>query len=163
MSVKVEYNLRAQAVETLALNIDSPNPNVTHEISGDSGTLDANSTVPATKAWKDDRQLSSGTDTFDLTALSRGNLNDEDFTGLKVQIIKIKAKSTNTAVTTFKAGTTNGYNLFGNADGEITLDAGAVALFQMNDKLADVGASAKNIDISSTDVDAQYEILLVAG
>jgi len=119
--------------------------------------------VPATKAWSDQRSLSSGTDSLDLTALVHTNLNNVDFTGLKVQLLKLKAAAANTAAIVFADASSNGYSLFGDASGQITLPAKAQALFYFGDTLADVSSTVKALTITSTDLDATYDILIVAG
>ena len=164
MAVTAIYELKLDVGETMALGLDNVSDlQHKHQISGGSGKLDANSTVPATKAWSDNRQLAAGSDSIDLNALPFGNLPNVDLTGVKVQLVKIKADAANTAAIKFKVGAANGYNIFGSATGEKSLPKGAQSIEFWNDQLPDVGAAAKNIDITSSDADAKYDIELVAG
>lgn len=167
------YDLFLEVQETPALGVPTvADPDVTHRITLASVTSSAQakptlstSTTPAvSKVWGDTLVLSSGSVTFDLTALDQGNLPNLDFTGLKVQFVKIASPATNTADLNFDVGVTNGYRLFGDtAAGEIVLGIGGVCLFYNPEALPDVGATAKTIDVTSTDDDATFEILLVAG
>lgn len=164
MSVSAKYNLKLHVDEVLALGLDNvANPTAVHETTDESGTLNAGSTPPATKAWSDERQLAGGTDTFDLTALANGNLANVDFTGLKVQLVKIVADPTNTDDIVVADGASNGYHLFGDASGQITLGPGGAALLFFQDSLPDVSGTAKNVTVTSADADAIYDIILVAG
>ncbi len=164
MAVSAKYNLLLEVNETLTLSEDqSTDPTLLHTIAGGSGTLNATSTVPATKPWSDDVQLSGGAVTLDLTALARPVLANVDFTGLKVQLFKAKADATNTSAVKIDVGATNGYNIFGAATSEVDLFPGDQCLFQFTDQLPDVGSGAKDIDLSSSDVDAKIIFELVAG
>lgn len=163
-SVSARYDLKLIAAETVDLALDqAANPTTDHKIDGVSGTLDANSTVPATKTWSDDVTLTAGAKTHDLGALDRTSLGEVNFTGLKVQLLKILAADTNTETVTFADGAANPYFLFGDVNGQITLDAGMACLFYYNDKLPNVSVTASEVDVSSSDADAKYKIIMVAG
>lgn len=164
MAVSAEYSLQLTVQESVALSIDTvTDPTLTKLITGTSGTLDSTTSAPVTKSWIDTRQLTAGTDAIDLTALGNGALANITFSGLKVQLVKISCASANTSPVIFAPGASNGYSLFGDADGQVALAGGAVALFFFNEKLGDVGSGAKAIDITSSDTDAIYTIQLVAG
>lgn len=165
MSVEASYNLYLRVVETLALAQDlAVNPSQTLTLGDVKGTLTSSTTVPATKAWSDTRGLGDGADSIDLTALARGSdLSNVDFTGLKVQLVIIAAAAANTAGIVFKDGAANPYLLFGDASGQVTLLPGTSCLLHWPDKLADVAAGAKEVDMTSTDLDAIYSMILVAG
>ncbi len=62
-----------------------------------------------------------------------------------------------------KVGAANPYNLFGDANGEITLAPDARAVLYFAAGLPDVAGGAKEIDVSSSDVDAKYDIIMAAG
>ncbi len=164
-TISAAYNLSLKVTDTPDFSLDlGSGGTLTHQITGGAGTLTASSAVPATKAWSDQVQLSSGTLTLDLTALSRGSvLSAVDFSGLKVQIIKLKAPTTNTADITVDVGAANGYELFLGASSQLDLGPGDSVLFKRTDNLADVAAGDKDIDLSSSDVDALLDIILVAG
>jgi len=164
MAVSAKYHLELTATETLALSLDNAaNPDIVHKIDSSFGTIDADSTVPATKVFSDQITLSSGTSTLDLTGLSIATLDNVDMTGLKVQLFKVKAASTNSAVLTVADGATNGYSIFGDTSGQVSLDAGTEILVYVPDKLADVSSTVKTIDFTSSDVDAIYDVIIVAG
>ena len=166
-TVTARFNMWLQVFETGALGEDlvTERPDE-HRITNAlmQGVLAAGTTVPATKVWSDRRTLSGGNDTLDLTALVRANLTTHDFTGLKLQAFAIFAAVANTAAIIITPNTaTNGYNLFGNTAGRVDLLGGQAVMQSGNDKLADVSSSVKEILVGSTDLDAIYEIVLVAG
>lgn len=164
MSVSLKYNFRVDLDETPDLALDLvTNPTIEHRIAAASGTLDATSTVPLTKGWSDQRQLSTGTDTIDLAALVRANMPNVDMSGLKIQMVKIVAATANTAGIVFADGSSNGYNIFGDGSGQVTVLAGMQLVWFGNDKLDDVGGSDKVIDVTSSDADAIYEIIIAGG
>lgn len=164
MSVRCKYNLYLLAEETISLSEDLiANPTVTHQIASSHGTYSASSTVPVSQAWSDTRTLTAGADALDLTALVQAARTNINFNTLKVQAVKIKASANNSAVVVFAPSGTNGYNLFGNADGTIALPPGAEALMLFKEGLADVSATVKAVAITSADTDASYSIVLVAG
>ena len=129
-------------------------------------TLDSGSTPPITQVWSDEFTLSAGAATLDLTALARDAQANLDLTGLKIQAYFFATPSTNTDTVTIVDGATNGYNIFGDASGQITIGASGqkgFAMFYAPETLQDVGASDKTIDLSSSDTDATVKVLLVAG
>lgn len=163
--VKVEYDFKLKVTETLDVAIDGvTNLDHTLQIAGSSGSLSPTTTVPCTKAWKDQGALTAGAATIDLTNLARDNLPAVDMSGLKIQLVHIINASTNTATLTVTDGATNGYLLFGDASGQVTIPVGGQILWFGNEALADVtNASNDTIDLSSSDTDATYDILIVAG
>jgi len=164
MSVTADYSFFVKAVETVALGIDGvTNPDVEFSISGLQGRLTGSTTVPVTKSWKDQIQLSAGAATLDLTALANGNLPNVTFSGLKVQLVALFAAVLNTAAVVVDVGSSNGYYLFGDANGQVTIPAGGCAAFYCAEGLPDVGSGAKALAFSSSDVDSIIDVLLVAG
>lgn len=123
--------------------------------------LNATSTPAVTKGWQDQVALSGGAVTIDLTALALTGLTSVDFTGLKVQAVKIKVSASATGAMTFVPGATTGYNIFG-ASGSLVLPPGGVAVIYAPEGWADVGAGAKNIDVSGTGTET-FWIEMVAG
>lgn len=163
MGITAHYSFTLTVKEDVGLSMDQvTDPTAVHKISDGAGTLRSTSQVPGTKAWSDLRTLSAGADSLDLTSLPRGSLPAATFDGLKVQLIKIKAAAANTAAIVFAAAGANGYSLFGSA-GVCVLTPGAQVQFYWPDNLGDVGSGAKSIAITSTDLDAVYEMILVAG
>lgn len=105
----------------------------------------------------------NGSRTIDLSSLTDLAGSALDLTGLKVQLILISSNSANTAGIAFTDGATNGYNIWGDSSGSVTVQKGGVQYFYGADNLDDVGSSDKTIDVTSTDVDATYQIMIVAG
>jgi hypothetical protein len=126
--------------------------------------MNAASTVPATKVASDSIALTAGTLTLDLTALVGAAGAAVTFTGLKVQLAKFKNPSTNTGTLVITVGAANGYNIFGDAAGSVTLGIGAEVLMMCPDTLDAVGVADLGIDITSAaDADATLQYILVAG
>jgi hypothetical protein len=129
-TVSAVIDTKMQIKETIELTLDNvSNPTLSHEIAGGSKTLNATSTPAVSKAFSDQRTLSGGSDTLDLTAAPGPTVNGSattiDFTGLKIQAFKFKAKSTNSAVILIGGHATDGYEPFSNhATGIIQLAAG---------------------------------------
>lgn len=159
-------NLRLFGSESLSLSEDHvSDPTVAHSDFGTGATsvaLSSGSTPPATQIWSDQITLSAGAATVDLSALTHP-IATLDLTGLKVQAIKIAAASANTAAITASDGATNGYNIFGDASGQVTIAAGGEVVFYNPEGNPDVGAAAKTIDFSSGDTDAIFDIMVIAG
>ncbi len=163
-SVTAKYNFLLSVYETLGLTQDlAADPAITHAITGLSGVLDGTTAVPLTKAWSDTRTLSGGTETLDLTALTRSPAATVDCTGLKIQFVLIKADAANTQVLTVAGAAATPYEFYGDASGQISIPAGGVNYLYGKDALADVSATVKSVTISSTHLTASYSIIIVAG
>jgi len=167
MSVTAQYDLKLLAREVLSLGLDlGADPTIAHQISGSSGTLTGTTTPAVSAVSSDERTLSAGSDTIDLTAAPGPTVNGQattvDMTGLVPILVKFAADSGNTDYLTIKKGASNGYDLFG-PTGQLVLDAGEQVLLYSPGVMADIDAFTKNIDISSPDVDAKYKMLIVAG
>ena len=165
---QVEFDFKLKVTETIALGIDSLTdqtyyPQIATDTS--SGTKTPSTQVPCTQQWQDSLSLTAGAATLDLTSLASGNLAAKDFTGLKVQFIKIRNRSANTAAVTIVDGATNGYNIFGDASGSVTIPAGMTLMLgaDTTEGLQDVAAADKTIDFSSSDADATVDIQIIAG
>lgn len=156
--------LRSQCTITERLTLTGPSVSVVDLVFDQFNNLDtltADSTVPVTKSFAAELALSTGAKILDLTALTDGVLATKDFTGLKVQVIKLINKTGNANDMTFAVGASNGYNLMG-SDWTITLTAGQHILLFGNDATPDVGSGAKTIDVTGTGSQA-FQILIVAG
>ena len=168
-SITAVIDTKLQIKETMELTLDNAsNPTVSHEIDGGSVSLTASTTPAVSKASSDQRTLSSGTDSIDLTAAPGPTVNGTaavvDMTGLKVQAFKFKAASTNSAVLVIEGHATTGYDLFSSlSDGKVQLAAGEEILMVLNEGNPDVSASLKDIHVTSADVDAIYDFEIVAG
>lgn len=167
MGIEATYDFRLKVVETLALSQDlATDPELIHELATlIRGKLDANSSTPATKVWSDTRSLTAGADSLDLTALTRGSAPTVDMTGLKLQLWLFAAAAGNTLPATITQGSSNPYLLLGGTVGGQTADAhpGGAIFYFGKDQLENVSATVKNIRVTSSDTDATYSIILVAG
>lgn len=121
----------------LSLDLAVP-AEIEHSIAGSSAQYVPGSTIPLTVPWSDQRTLAGGTDTIVLTALANGNLPAKDFDGLKINAWKIKADKTNTQPIVVAPAASHGHNMFGDANGQITLGAEAEMMGKGVETLADV-------------------------
>lgn len=164
MAATATYDILLTVAEKLTLGLtDATNPTITHDLGDSKGSLDANSSIAISKAWSTTGNLSGGTATIDLTALPASNLPNITFSALKVKLIKITCPTTNTAGVVFDIGAASPYDIFGDANGQITVLPGQVYGAYMAEQLEDVDGTHKTLDLSSTDVDAAYSILIAAG
>ncbi len=164
-TAKYDFGLTIEEVKDLGLD-NVADPTITHTLGAHADTLTATTTPPVTKTYSDDLALVAGAKTIDLQALPSSESTTVDFTGLKVQLIKITTPATNTAEVTFDVGAANGYNLFGatNAtDESVALPPDSVYQVKFNQTLEDVDGTHSDVDVSSSDVDADFSIILVAG
>lgn len=166
MSIAVTYNSQASIVETLEGEYISPgDPTVTTNGLNTTAGLTASTTPPVTKYSAFQKALSGGSGTIDLTSLpdANGVAAQVDFTGLKLQVVKLRNLATNANAITVEVGASNGHTLFG-ATWEITLQPGDEFLWKGNDNsgVPNVASNNKAIDISGTGSQI-LEVLLVAG
>lgn len=166
-TVSAAYELKLVTTETLDLGADHvPNPEIVHNLGSIVATLNASSTVPATKASSDTIALVAGVATIDLTALTGLYGASVDFTGLKVQAVMIINPAGNNAEgMEFAVAIANGYNLFGkdNADSDlVTVLPGDAYLVIHANTLEDVDATHKDITVTGTLVE-EFDIHMVAG
>ncbi len=164
-TAKYDFGLTVEEVKDLGLD-NAADPTITHTLGAHADTLTATTTPPVTKTYSDDLALIAGAATIDLQALPSSESTTVDFTGLKVQLVKITTPATNTEEVVFDIGAANGYNLFGatNAtDESVAVPPGSVHQFLFLDTLEAVEAAKSEIDVSSSDVDADFSIILVAG
>lgn len=126
--------------------------------------LTQNTTPAVTKVAYFDQALSGGAATIDLTALP--HLGDVvDGTGLNVRAFRLYNPGTNPV--TISKGASNGYEIFGGADGEVTVLPGhavqfGVALGGTAGELAEIGSGAKTIDLVGTGTD-EFEVSVAMG
>jgi hypothetical protein len=122
--------------------------------------LKSDSSPPVTCGALFQQALTSGSATIDLTALD--GLNDKvvNGTGLRVQLLRLKAPSSNANPITVAKGVSNGYDGFGSAF-SVTLQPGAEMTFLANDAGSDVGAGNKTLDLTGTGTQAlDVEIIM---
>lgn len=166
-----EFYGKLLVTETVDVGIDGvTNQDHVHEVSELSGSLKPASTTPATKVWKDQGSLTASAATIDLTALVRDNLPNINLStdSLKVQAFIFKNNSTSGTLT-IKDGVTNGYELFGDASGQVTLPASTATnksfvMIFAPEGLDDVAAADATVDLTSTgDATLSYDVIIVAG
>jgi hypothetical protein len=165
---KIFAALRLEATET---GVDVPSTpaansaaSLTHDAFNISQSLGAATTPVGTKIAFFELALSGGAASIDLTALPH-NGGTVDGTGLKVQAALFRNPAANAAMTV-KDGASNGYNIFGDSSGQVTIPghatkASAVMLF-FPEGLPDVAAGAKTIDVTGTGTEV-LEVGLVLG
>lgn len=166
MAVSAEYLMHVRGIEDVTVSFDLDPQTITpsHDIGGDVIlALGSGTTPPVTKVWGKQLQLSGGTLTFDLKALASPLDANVDFDTLKVNLYKFKAADANTAVIIIKPAVSNGYHIFGDADGQHTIGAGDEIAGLLKESSPDVGAGAKDITVTSTDQDAIFDVVLCAG
>lgn len=136
--------------------------NVTHA-SSQSHTLTSVTTPPVTKHAAKLVALVAGAATIDLTALTAWGANGaaEDMSGLKLQIMRLKATAANANPITITAGASNGYEAFG-AAWSLALSGGQEVTLYGFDKTPDVAGGAKTIDLAGT-LTQSIEIEVVFG
>lgn len=130
----------------------------------ETGTLTASSTVPATKVAAYELTLSSGAGTINLAALP-GITAEETVngTGLKVQLLKLKNKSSNANKITVAKGASNGYGLCASGDDwDVTLSPGQSNLTLGNDAAPDIASGARTLDVTGTGAQV-LQVLVVMG
>ena len=166
MSVSALYVMKLLVTETPDLALDNATDvPFEHDIDVTNGTLDASSTVPATKAYSDTINLVAGGATIDLRTLVGPMASAVDFDGLKVQLVYITCPATNTGGVTFAVHGATGYNLFGtdNASAErVEVMPGGAVLMEHPNNTEDVDATHKQVAVTGTGTEA-FSILLVAG
>ena len=123
--------------------------------------LGSGSSVPCTKVAPFLATLIAGALTIDLTALVGTNGAAVDLTGLKIQAIKFRAPTTNSAVINIAPGVANDYDLLG-ASFSIDLLPGQEVMAFLNEAAPDVATADAEIDLAGTGTDA-LEVILVAG
>lgn len=164
MSASVTLNRVLTARETVAFGLQhGSSDGIDHSLALPAKTLNASSTPVASQVVSKRLTLSAGAVSLDLAAVARGSqLADLDLSGLKVQAIQIACPAANTAPVVAGPHMTNGYALFG-ASNDVSIPAGGDLTYYAPEGTPDVGASAKVIEFTSTDVDAVVDVLVVAG
>jgi len=161
---KVETDLKLKVTMTKDLGIDgATNPEIVQE-TGTNAKADFSptTTVPMSVVWTDTRTFAT-TESLDLTALPQANFSaNVDMTGLRVQVIKIIAASSNGANIQIDKSGVNGYFIWGASADSVTLLPGCAIEMVCNNNMPLIGATAKSIDVSGTGT-LTYDIQIVAG
>ena len=125
----------------------------------DSGNLNSGSGVPVTHHAQFTGALVAAADTIDLTSLISTNGAVISGSGKKVQFFRVKNLGANSM--TFKFGAADAYNLVG-SDWTVTLEQNQYFEVWGNDATPDIGAGAKDIDVSGTGTQT-YEATIIMG
>jgi len=110
-------------------------------------TLKSDSSPPVTCGALFQQALTAGAATIDLTALDGLNDKAVNGTGLRVQLLRLKAPSSNANPITVAKGSSNGYDGFGSVF-SVTLQPGAEVTILTNDAGSDIGAGNKTLDLT---------------
>jgi hypothetical protein len=164
MSVTVTYKAQVTAVETIEANagdLSAADKTITHSGYNTSLTLTATTTPPVTKNSSFALTIASSAGSINLAALPGANNATFDATGLKMQILRLKAAGTNAAAITISKGAANGY-AFSGVDGKLTLSPGQEITLFGNDLTPDVAAGARLLDLTGTDADV-LDVQIVLG
>lgn len=149
MSIQISPTIQFTAIETVEADAADQMSVSQNGFNLNNVSLNANSTVPATKSsYKTYTLGGGGTLTIDLTDLDGLLEAAVDGTGLKVQTIVVRNPSSNNAVT-IAPGASNPYPLWGTGNSR-EVKPGARFGEYFADQLADVASNAKEIDLSGT-------------
>lgn len=85
--------------------------------------------------------------TLNMADLINEPLSNKDMTGLKVQVVKFKSKSTNAADLTIQDGASNGYGMMGTTF-SFTLKPGQELVFFGNNSTPDVATADRTLDLA---------------
>ena len=159
MSVRATVIQQLTIHETLTTGVPaSAAPVITHSGFNRTLALNASSTPPATKCVSISGSLTAGAATIDLTSMTGAN-GTVTFSGLRVQAMYFQNRSSSNPMT-ISDGASNGYLIFGNSSGQVTLGPGGSILLYAADYPSDVSGSVKNIDLAGTGTDSYYCELL---
>lgn len=131
----------------------SRNRSITNDQFNQTKTLKASTTPAATKGWAGEK---TGTQTLDLTALTRTVCPTVDASGLKLQAMQIVNLST-TATLSIAKGASNGYAING-ASGNYVIPPSGSLLVYFAGGLGAVGPTAKTIDCTVTPAGSGTEV-----
>lgn len=161
MSVRATLIQQLTLHETLSTGVPaSPAPTITHSAFNRSLSLTATTTPAVTKCVALSGNLTAGAATIDLTSMTGAN-GTVTFSGLRVQGLYFENRSSSNAMI-IKDGASNGYLVFGDSSGQVTLGPGGSILLYAADYPSDVSGSVKTIDLTGTGTDAYY-LEMVAG
>ena len=122
--------------------------------------LKSDTSPPVTCGALFQQALTGGAATIDLTALDGLNDKAVNGTGLRVQILRLRAPSSNANPITVAKGASNGYDGFG-AGFSVTLQPGAEATLLTRDAGGDIAAGNKTLDLTGTGAQAlDVEIIM---
>ena len=166
MPFVTKYISQLTVVEDIASTGPVGNSQTTYSAFNRDATIQSNAVspaVPVTKRAFFEFAMTGGSGSLDLTSLSHNDgdaTETVDMTGLKVQFARFTAPTGNSGAITISDGASNGYEIFGDASGQVTISPGQSILLELAESADDVGASDKTIDLSGTGTDSvEYTIL----
>lgn len=165
MSVELRYKSSLTVLETLTGPfVSDADSTVTTNGLNEEGTLTAASAIPVTKHAAYELTMSGGSGSINLAALP-GLTAEETVvgTGLKVQGLKFRNKSTNANKITVAKGASNGYGLCASGDAwSVVLSPGQSVLFLLDEVAPNVASDARVIDVTGTGAQV-LEVQVVMG
>ncbi|MCG3198568.1 MAG: hypothetical protein HUU16_00190 [Candidatus Omnitrophica bacterium] len=152
MSVAGTLEMKLTVNETLPGNAPASAASkkvVTHDQWNLTQTFPVDPSLPCTEVVSVEATLVAGALTLDLTALTATNGATRSMNGLKLQMLFARPDPANANPIIIKTGATNGYAFKGAAWSD-EIKPGQASLYFGNEQAPDVGASAKNIDLTGT-------------
>lgn len=166
MATQATAEVKLQFLETTTANELLVNNNLLHKFE-ELVKLTSSTTPAITKVYAQQLALTAGAATVNLTALTDGLGAAMTMVGLKVQFVAFANKpvsgAANTDTLNVKIGGTDGYAIFGDAASEITLAIGGWCVFYNPEGCPDVATDVDQIDVSSSDTDADFIVMIAAG
>lgn len=164
VAVSVDYETNITVTPTYSGDyISSGNATLLYNGMDESGTLTGATAVPVTKFSSSRIAMDAGAATIDLSALPGVSAEETvDFTGLKVQVMKIRNLSTNANKITLTKGASNGWSFVSTDTWTIPLLPNQSVELLFKDGSADVSAGACEIDLAGTGAQV-LEYTFVAG
>lgn len=167
MATTASAEVKVQFLETTAGNKLLVNRDLLHKFERQINLTSSTAGAPVTKVYAQERTLTTGALTLDLTSLTDGLGAAMTFAGLKVQVVAIfngpASGAANTSTLNVKIGASDGYAIFGDAASEITIPIGGWAIFYLPEGTPDVASDVDQVDFSSSDQDADFLVMLAAG
>lgn len=151
-AVAATINMSAKIRETLGTGVPASTDSeatITHSAYKTEASLNATSSVPATKAVSFLQALTDGAATIDLTALVGVNGAAVTGDGLKVQYFYAEASASNANAITISEGAAEGYELLG-ASFTFALLAGQSIAIYGNEATPAISGALNQIDLAGT-------------
>lgn len=164
MTVSATASLTLTVTEKSEISLDDVTSPATFTSIIPAGLLNlSGTTTPAiTRQFGSDIQLTGGSAQVDLTAIDKGDLPNEDWTGLKIELMKVKAADANTDSVSIESLAPNGYDILGPSKA-LSIPPGGEMLFRLSDQGDVIGPTDKDLEFNSADDDAIISVQLVAG
>ncbi len=143
--------LQMQVTETFVEDFITTDNTIQESAPGTSTSLNASTSPAATKYAAYEVNLSTGTLTLDMTALTGRNGGTVTGNTLKLQMLMFRNKSTNANKMSVATGASNGYQLDNATDmGLVYMAPGQAVFFDLAGASQTVGSGHKTFDIVGT-------------